>query len=55
MPDYPAVVGKLKLAPRTRGKSKRVVYEACDWSELLEPGLDVRPEYKSANNLAQHS
>lgn len=54
LPDYAAAVGKLNLAPRTRGNSKRVDLLTCDWSKRLNSGSDVRPEYKSTHNLAQH-
>lgn len=53
LPDYNAAVGKLNLAPHTRGKSKRVNLVVFDWPKSPQPELDVQPGYKSANNIAQ--
>jgi len=53
LPDYAAAVGKLNLAPQTRGKNKRVVVTASDWPNSLGSELDVQPGYKAANNIAQ--
>lgn len=55
LPDYAAAVGKLNLAPRTRGKNKRVVVMMSDWLERQRSVLDVQPGYKTANNIAQQS